>query len=186
MKYQFDINYKLNNIIDFEDYVKMEFPTLEYTTYYNDLNKIELNFTTEINLQELTELIELYTNPVIEEKKIKNIGMNFATSETPFFKTIYSFDYGSTKTETINNLIINSFCIPTLQTLNENDYYSIRFVNTTKNKIVNTINLKNINNTQDIMNTDNCSCFKSSNFEIQVKCLQPCKVIIQNISMVIT
>jgi len=186
MKYQFDINYKLNNIIDFEDYVKMMFPTLEYTTYYNDLNKIELNFSNEINLQELTELIENYTNPEFEEKQIKNIGMNFTTSETPFFKTIYSFDYGSTKTQTIQELIINSFCIPQSQTLNDNDYYSIRFVNISKNKIVNTINLKNINNTQDIMDTHNCSCFKSFNFEIQVKCLQPCKVIIQNISMVIT
>jgi hypothetical protein len=186
MRYQFNLNYNLNNIIDFEDYIKMEFPSLEYTTYYNDLNIIDLNFLNEINIEELSTLIENYTNPTIEEKTIKNIGMNFTTSETPYFKTIYSFDYGSTKTQTIQELIINSFCIPKTLTLNENDYYAIRLVNISKNKIVNTINLKNINNTQDIMDTPNCSCFKSFNFEIQVKCLQPCKVIIQNISMVIT
>lgn len=186
MKYIYNLNYKVNNIIHFEQYIKQIFISFEYSNYYNDIDKIDLFFTDNINEEELTTLVDNYINPQINNSLIKFMGGNYITSDLPFFKTVNTFEYGSSKTQKIENIYIHSYCIPYNKTLNNNDYYQIRLVNITQNKIINTVNLKNIDYKEDIINTHNFICFENYHWEIQVKCLQPCIVHIKNVSLQIS
>lgn len=186
MKYNLNLNYKVENIIHFESYIKNIFISFEYSNYYNDIDIVELVFSDNINIEELTLLVENYTNPQINNSIIKFMGGNYKTTDLQFFKTVNTFEYGSSKTQKIEKLYIHSYCIPYNKILNDNDYYQIRLVNITNNQIINTINLKNINYKEDILNTNNFICFENYHWEIQVKCLQPCIVHIKNVSIQIS
>ena len=183
MKYNYNLNYKINDIIHFEKYIKDFSECFEYSNYYNDDDIIDLFFSDNIDTIQLDMLINNYINPQIDTRIFKFIGGDYKTSDLPFFKTVNTFEYGSYKKQVLEKLYIHSYCIPYNKKYNENDYYQIRLVNVTDNQIIDTINLKNINYVENYLDLNNFICFKNYHWEIQVKCLQPCTIFIKNINI---